>query len=55
MAGSQRQNGAELAGGEVVEGTKTAREFGPGQAALAIKPTQEVSGWRLPFAGIALG
>src|SRR5215468_8613648 len=53
MAGRQGQNGAEFAGGEVVEGAQAGGKIGRAETASAIEPTEEVRGWRLPFAGIA--
>jgi hypothetical protein len=43
----------ELAGGESVEGAEAGREFGVGQAALAIKPAEEIFGGASLFLRVA--
>jgi hypothetical protein len=48
------ENGAELAGGEVVEGLETANQFGAGYAAFTVERTQKVGGGALALAGVAL-
>ena len=49
----RRENGAELAGGEIVERLETANQFGAGYTAFTIERAQEVRGGALAFAGIA--
>ncbi len=47
------ENGAEAAGGEVVERMESANELGAGYTALTIERAQEVGGGALALAGVA--
>ncbi len=47
------KNGAEVAGGEVVEGLETANQLGAGYTALTVEGAQKVGGGALALAGVA--
>jgi hypothetical protein len=49
----RRENGAELAGGEIVERLETANQFGADDAAFTVEGAQEVGGGALALAGVA--
>ncbi|HKW61877.1 MAG TPA: hypothetical protein VJN89_04970 [Candidatus Acidoferrum sp.] len=48
------EDGAELAGGEALEGAKALGEFDGGQAVLAVEPAKEVWGGTLALPGVAI-
>ncbi len=48
-----REYGAEVAGGEVVDGLETANQFDAGYTALTIERAQKVGGGALALAGVA--
>ena len=53
--GGRAENGAELAGGEGVQGVKTALEFGGRQAALAKKAAKMIIGGGQSLLHVAFG
>jgi hypothetical protein len=50
--GRRGENGAELAGGEVVERLETAKQLGAGYTALPVEGAQKVGGGALALAGV---
>jgi hypothetical protein len=49
----RRENGAELAGGEILEGLETANQFGADYAAFTVERPQKVGSRALALAGVA--